>query len=368
MHLFSILAKTIMCESQKGQATEGNGCDGGKTNDNNEGEEISVGEVSLGDLIWIKLRGNSWWPAVVVDENSVIESSKLGSKSRGKVLVRLYGSHEYLYVDPMKYHSEFKTILEQNNGNHFDILEKTLEQLRRKSIKPKGQGSKATGKTSKQDETPKKLKRKSPSTDKHAKSKADEQSRVQKKQRKNDQTAEKKKPNGRSTEEKPKSSTSKEQKRGKTSKQREEQKKSKPNNPRTSKEKNLLKEGSQSSEGGTSPGDSPKTSNRRTRVMQGLGLIAPPAEVKKEKLVMKEPKLKKLTEALPVQKLQIFWFHKNRRESGEYFPSTFLKLSFSSDVGPRTALRLGSGIWQGPRTSPELCLLSLRSSLAFPYV
>ncbi|KAL4280170.1 hypothetical protein GQ457_03G033940 [Hibiscus cannabinus] len=276
MHLFSILAKTIMCESQKGQATEGNGCDGGKTNDNNEGEEISVGEVSLGDLIWIKLRGNSWWPAVVVDENSVIESCKLGSKSRGKVLVRLYGSHEYLYVDPMKYHSEFKTILEQNNGNPFDILEKTLDQLRRKSIKPKGQGSKATGNTSKQDETPKKLKRKSPSTDKHAKSKADEQSRVQKKQRKNDQTADKKKPNGRSAEEKPKSSTSKEQKRGKTSKQLEEQKKSKPNNPRTSKEKNLLKEGNQSSEGGTSPGDSPKTSNRRTRVMQGLGLIAPP--------------------------------------------------------------------------------------------
>ncbi|KAK8580419.1 hypothetical protein V6N13_143517 [Hibiscus sabdariffa] len=269
MHLFSILAKTIMCESQKGQATEGNSCAGGKTNDNNEGEEILVGEVSLGDLIWIKLRGNSWWPAVVVDENSVSESSKLGSKSRGKVLVRLYGSHEYLYVDPMKYHSEFKTILEQNNGNRFDILEKTLEQLRRKSIKPKGQGSKATGKTSKQDETPKELKRKSPSTNKHAKNKADEQSRVQKKQKKNDPTAEKKKPNSRSAKEKPKSSTSKEQKRGKNSK---------PNNPRTSKEKNLLKEetGSQSSEGGTSPGDSPKTSNRRTRVMQGLGLIAPP--------------------------------------------------------------------------------------------
>ncbi|XP_039050396.1 uncharacterized protein LOC120191523 isoform X3 [Hibiscus syriacus] len=150
MHLFSILAKTIMCESQKIQGTEGNSTAGGKMTDNNEWEKESaslqlVGQVSLGDLIWVKLHGNSWWPAVVVDEKSVSESSKPGGKSRGKVLVRLYGSHEYFYADPMKYHSEFKTILEQNNGNCYDILGKTLEQLRQKSIKPKGQGSKATG-------------------------------------------------------------------------------------------------------------------------------------------------------------------------------------------------------------------------------
>ncbi|KAE8658671.1 hypothetical protein F3Y22_tig00116970pilonHSYRG00014 [Hibiscus syriacus] len=279
MHLFSILAKTIMCESQKIQGTEGNSTAGGKMTDNNEWEKESaslqlVGQVSLGDLIWVKLHGNSWWPAVVVDEKSVSESSKPGGKSRGKVLVRLYGSHEYFYADPMKYHSEFKTILEQNNGNCYDILGKTLEQLRQKSIKPKGQGSKATGRTSKQDETPKKPKRKSPSTDKHAKNKANEQSSVPKKQRKNSQTAEKKKPNSRSAKEKPKSSTSKEQKRGKTSKQGEEQKKSKPNRPRTSKEENE-ETGSQSSKG-ASPGESPKSGTRRTRVMQGLGLIAPP--------------------------------------------------------------------------------------------
>ncbi|XP_039049917.1 putative oxidoreductase GLYR1 isoform X1 [Hibiscus syriacus] len=291
MHLFSILAKTIMCESQIVQATEGNSTAGGKITDNNEWAKESaslqlVGEVSLGDLIWVKVHGNSWWPALVVDEKSVSESSKPGGKSQGKVLVRLYGSHEYFYADPVKYHSEFKTILEQNNGNCYDILDKTLEQLRRKSIKPKGQGSKATantgadaskGKTSKQDETPKKPKRKSPSTDKQAKNKAVEQLSVQKKQRKNNQTAEKKKPNGRSAKEKSKSSTSKEQKRGKTSKQYEAQKKSKPNSPRTSKEENMLKEetGSQSSEG-ASPGESPKSGTRRTRVMQDLGLIAPP--------------------------------------------------------------------------------------------
>ncbi|GMI91006.1 hypothetical protein HRI_002770000 [Hibiscus trionum] len=304
MHLFSILAKKIMCESQKIQATEGNSTAGGKINDSNEWENESAGEVSLGDLIWVKLHGNSWWPAVVVDEKSVSESSKPGSKSRGKVLVRLYGSHEYLYADPTKYHSEFKTILEQNNGNCHDVLDKTLEQLRRKSFKTKGQGSKATGadasggKTSKQDETPKKLKRKSPTTDKHAKSKADEQSTVQKKQRKNNQTPEKKKPYSRSAKEKPKSSTSKEQKRGKTSKQGEEQNKSKPNS-QTSKEKILLEEtSSQSSvsilsfspkkipslsqqklvlklncipQEGTSPGESPKSGTRRTRVIQPPG-------------------------------------------------------------------------------------------------
>ncbi|KAK8646785.1 hypothetical protein V6N13_120559 [Hibiscus sabdariffa] len=170
----------------------------------------------------------------------------------------------------MKYHSEFKTILEQKNGNCYDILDKTLEQLCRKSIKPRGQGSKATAFTNVEfnvspqtesyiiysrngcdksvslagfgmDETPKKLKRKSPGTDKQAKSKADEQST--------------------------------EQKKGKTSK------KSKSNSPTTSKEKILLEQtGSQSPEG-TLPGESPKSGTRRTRVMQGLGLIAPPGMV-----------------------------------------------------------------------------------------
>ncbi|KAK9023465.1 hypothetical protein V6N11_003684 [Hibiscus sabdariffa] len=235
-----------MCESQNRQATEGNSTAGGKINDNNEWEKESAsrlaGEVSLGDLIWVKLYGNSWWPAVVFDEKSVSESSKPGSKSRGKALVRLYGSHEYLYADPMKYHSEFKTILEQKNGNCYDILDKTLEQVK---------GADASkDKTSKQDETPKKLKRKSPGTDKQAQSK-----------------------NSRSVKEKTKSSTSKEQKRGKTSKQDGEQKRSKRNSPTTSKEKILLEQtGSQSPEG-TSPGESLKSGTRRTNVMQCLGLV-----------------------------------------------------------------------------------------------
>ncbi|XP_022766424.1 DNA (cytosine-5)-methyltransferase 3B-like [Durio zibethinus] len=332
-----------MCESQKGQATEGKSTAGSKIHDKNNGEGESAalqleGEVSRGDLIWVKLHGNSWWPALVIDENSVSESSKPGNRSQGEVLVRLYGSHEYLYADPMKYYSEFKIILEQNNGSCYDILDKALEQdcSHRKSIKPKGQGSKSAANrradaskdkkklkpnslhaeenariknprrngsnvldkarsgTSEQDEIQKKLKRKSPSTDKQAKNKANEPERVQKKQKKNNQIVEKMEPNSRSAKEAikqiavqkktPKSSTSKEQKRGKTSKQGEEQKKVKPDSPsshgkksRTSKQHKLSKEqtNSQSSEI-SSPENSPKSSARRMRVMQGLGLTAPP--------------------------------------------------------------------------------------------
>ena len=59
-----------MFESQKIQATEDKSTAGSKIHDNNDGEEEFAalqleGEVSLGDLIWVKLHGNSWWPALV---------------------------------------------------------------------------------------------------------------------------------------------------------------------------------------------------------------------------------------------------------------------------------------------------------------
>ncbi|KAA3453912.1 DNA (cytosine-5)-methyltransferase 3B-like isoform X1 [Gossypium australe] len=362
MHLFSILAKTIVSESQKRLPPEDKSGAGIRIHDNNGGEESAAvrfeGEVSLGDLIWLKLLGKTWWPAVVVDERSVSKSSKPGKKSKGEVLVRLYGSHDS-YADPMKYRSEFKTILEQNNGSYYDILEKGLEQFRSrlKSSKSKGQGSKATGlaslvclslflirllctvlwfydmlnaieaknqelqtllllfspkqksashsdlycglantraeekETTKkknpqqkgsnvEEKASKKLKRKSPSTDKQGKKKADEQERSPKKQKKNNQTVE---PNSRTAKAKPKSSTSKEQKKSKASKQGKEQKKPKRNKlnsidtkSRTSKEKKLLEETDDQSSEGSSLGESPKSGARRTRVMQGLGLIAPP--------------------------------------------------------------------------------------------
>ncbi|KAK6277740.1 hypothetical protein POUND7_018063 [Theobroma cacao] len=130
-----------MCRSEQIQASNGKSTE---IHDNNDGEEESAAlqleaEVSLGGLIWVKLHGNSWWPAVVVDENSVNGSSKPGNRSEAEVLVRLYGSYEYLYADPMKYYSEFKMVLQQNNGSCREIFDKSLEQdcFRKKSIKPK---------------------------------------------------------------------------------------------------------------------------------------------------------------------------------------------------------------------------------------
>lgn len=59
-----------MCESKKRQAAEGKSTAGSKIQDNKDGEEEYaalqlVGEVSLGELVWVELHGNSWWPALV---------------------------------------------------------------------------------------------------------------------------------------------------------------------------------------------------------------------------------------------------------------------------------------------------------------
>ncbi|KAJ0026092.1 hypothetical protein Pint_08465 [Pistacia integerrima] len=86
-------------------------------------------EVMLGDIIWVKLQSNSWWPAQVVDENTVSESNKPDDKAVGAALVRLYGTYEYLYVDLIKSRLEFQIVLEQNNGSHREIFEKALEQV-----------------------------------------------------------------------------------------------------------------------------------------------------------------------------------------------------------------------------------------------
>ncbi|KAF4360117.1 hypothetical protein CsatB_007626 [Cannabis sativa] len=79
------------------------------------------------DIIWVKNRRGSWWPGQVVDENLISETSKPGSRSAGEVLVRLYGTYTYLYVDPTKYFSEFDAVLKQNNNSHGKIFLKALE-------------------------------------------------------------------------------------------------------------------------------------------------------------------------------------------------------------------------------------------------
>ncbi|ESR47075.1 hypothetical protein KPL70_015794 [Citrus sinensis] len=106
---------------------------GGRNCDSDrDGEKFVVkqleGQFFPGDVTWAKLRGNKWWPAVVVDENTVSECNKPSKRASGGFLVRLYGSYEYLYVDPIKFHLEFQKVLEQSNGSHREIFEKALEQ------------------------------------------------------------------------------------------------------------------------------------------------------------------------------------------------------------------------------------------------
>lgn len=85
-------------------------------------------EVIFGDILWVKLHEASWWPAQVVDENAVSLHSKPSSKgSSGGVLVRLYGSYIYKYVDVHRSRAEFKKILEEHNFNYDDIMKKSLE-------------------------------------------------------------------------------------------------------------------------------------------------------------------------------------------------------------------------------------------------
>uniref|UniRef100_A0A2P2JWI0 Uncharacterized protein LOC103319536 n=1 Tax=Rhizophora mucronata TaxID=61149 RepID=A0A2P2JWI0_RHIMU len=141
----------------------------------------SESEAGTGDLLWVKLGGGSWWPALVVDEDTVSGSSKPGNKSIGDVLVRLYGSYEYLYVDPIEHRSEFEIVcssllcmqsfvnvgitillfqrfvlysvslnpqtLKENNGSYREIFAKALEQdfSHAKSGRSRGPQSKSKG-------------------------------------------------------------------------------------------------------------------------------------------------------------------------------------------------------------------------------
>ncbi|KAF3447239.1 hypothetical protein FNV43_RR12419 [Rhamnella rubrinervis] len=65
---------------------------------------------------------------VVVDEDAINGCNTPSNKSAGEVLVRLYGSYTYLYVDPVKSLDEFDKILKQNNGSCREIFLKALEQ------------------------------------------------------------------------------------------------------------------------------------------------------------------------------------------------------------------------------------------------
>ncbi|KAM0905172.1 hypothetical protein ACQ4PT_017545 [Festuca glaucescens] len=102
--------------------------------------EKSYGELSeikprqnfrLGDITWVKHGASSWWPAQVIDEASA--SSKPKKKTIHDALVRLYGTCQYLYVDPWKSNMEFEMILKEENKTAMeafhDVLQKELTHL-----------------------------------------------------------------------------------------------------------------------------------------------------------------------------------------------------------------------------------------------
>ncbi|KAM0876943.1 hypothetical protein ACQ4PT_035831 [Festuca glaucescens] len=102
--------------------------------------EKSYGELSeikprqnfrLGDITWVKHGASSWWPAQVIDEASA--SSKPKKKTIHDALVRLYGTCQYLYVDPWKSNMEFEMILKEKNKTAMeafhDVLQKELTHL-----------------------------------------------------------------------------------------------------------------------------------------------------------------------------------------------------------------------------------------------
>ncbi|GMH17395.1 hypothetical protein Nepgr_019236 [Nepenthes gracilis] len=90
-------------------------------------EEHFMAGLKPGDVTWVKLLGTSWWPAQVMDENTVSRKIKPRKRISSAVLVRLYGSYKYVYVDPMKSLSEFENILKQHNGSYREIIRKSLK-------------------------------------------------------------------------------------------------------------------------------------------------------------------------------------------------------------------------------------------------
>ncbi|KAJ4813490.1 hypothetical protein LUZ62_026056 [Rhynchospora pubera] len=98
-----------------------------------------------GDLTWIEIHESYWWPAQVVDEDIVSDKPK--KKSKNELLVRLYGSYQYMYVDASKSNTEFKEILKRENKTMKEKFQEAVEQdisliLPDKQSEPKSSKSK----------------------------------------------------------------------------------------------------------------------------------------------------------------------------------------------------------------------------------
>lgn len=87
----------------------------------------STMEVDFGKLICVQFNGQSWL-GQVVDEKVVGGNKKPTKKVAGEVLVRLYGSYTYLYVDPIKSQLEYEKIIERYHGSLVNILGEALKQ------------------------------------------------------------------------------------------------------------------------------------------------------------------------------------------------------------------------------------------------
>ncbi|KAI4307489.1 hypothetical protein L6164_030668 [Bauhinia variegata] len=128
------------------QAMAGGSSSRGKRRVRGEGEEqVPTNTVKLGDVIYIKIHHGSWWPAQVVDENSVSESNKPSKGSEGEVLVRIYGSSTYLYADPVKSRHQFEEKLKWSKSSKTEIFMQSLEKdlpSSKKASGSSGSGSK----------------------------------------------------------------------------------------------------------------------------------------------------------------------------------------------------------------------------------
>ncbi|XP_019053067.1 PREDICTED: uncharacterized protein LOC104595480 isoform X2 [Nelumbo nucifera] len=110
-------------------------------------DQLQGGRLMLGDVVLVEMHHGFWWPAQVFDEKAVSGScKKTNNKLPGEVLVRLYGSYDYMYVDSVRCRSEFENILKQNNGSCREAFQKALEHVLSpvKSCKSEKQNHKET--------------------------------------------------------------------------------------------------------------------------------------------------------------------------------------------------------------------------------
>lgn len=85
-----------------------------------------VQRFQIGEIIWCRINGGSWWPGQVVDEDCVAFKPK--RKKKDQILVRLYGTFEHMYVEMTNCISKTEKIYDEENRSNREIFEKALEE------------------------------------------------------------------------------------------------------------------------------------------------------------------------------------------------------------------------------------------------